>query len=117
MVSTTALYFIHLRSKYMAVCTASLLEGIQIGLDDYTLDERGDIGSLVRVEAIDAAGIALQKGLVESVKARQIMVARICGLAVEKLDKVRYRAALCLQRIWGTFDQKIEPMCVYYSPS
>ena len=49
---------------------------------------------------------------------RQNMAARICGLAVEKLDKVRFRAWSCLRTNWGIFglgtkSQKCVKPCLF----
>ena len=77
-------------------------------LNDYTTDRRGDVGSLIRLEAIDAIAVVLKKGLL-SMRERQGLAARICGLAVEKLDKVRFRAWNCLQSNWGVFGLDAEP--------
>ncbi|KAL9102693.1 MAG: hypothetical protein Q9163_002184 [Psora crenata] len=83
------------------VIPEEVIAALQVCLDDYTNDHRGDVGSLVRVAAIDAAGLVLRKRLVRSSVAREHIVARICALAVEKLDKVRYNAAKCLQNSLG----------------
>lgn len=77
-------------------------------LQDYTIDQRGDIGSLVRMEAIDAVTMILRKKLL-NVEEEQKLIARICGLAVEKLDKVRYRAWGCLQPNWDIFGLVARP--------
>ena len=61
------------------VISADLSQALQACLNDYTTDRRGDVGSLVRVEAIDATAVILKRGLL-SMCERQ---ARICGLAVE----------------------------------
>lgn len=66
---------------------------------DYSIDRRGDIGSLARLEAISAAGVALSHELF-SPELRRSVLGRLCCLAVEKLDKVRFRAWTCLQRNW-----------------
>ena len=84
------------------VISDSLSQALHACLNDYTTDRRGDVGSLIRVEAIDATGVVLGKGLL-CMRERQEMAARICGLAVEKLDKVRFRAWNCLRANWGVF--------------
>ena len=66
------------------------------------------MGSLIRLEAIDATALILSKSLL-SVRERQGMAARICGLAVEKLDKVRFRAWNCLQANWSIFSLDAKP--------
>ena len=86
----------------------NLSQALHACLNDYTTDRRGDIGSLIRLEAIDATSVVLSEGLL-SVSERQDMAARICGLAVEKLDKVRFRAWDCLQANWGLFGLGAKP--------
>ena len=66
------------------------------------------MGSLVRLEAIDATAVILRKGLL-SVRERLGIATRVCGLAVEKLDKVRFRAWVCLQANWGVFGLDAKP--------
>lgn len=68
-------------------------------LRDYTITEKGDVGSLVRMEAIDAVRLALG-GLFRTKdenQTRQTIIAKLGALAVEKLDKVRWRAWNCVQ--------------------
>ncbi|KAJ5327292.1 hypothetical protein MYU51_017809 [Penicillium brevicompactum] len=71
-------------------------------LNDYTTDRRGDIGSLIRVEAIQAVGILLQRESTSRSPMIQSLVGCLCRLACEKLDKVRLQAWLCLQGFWET---------------
>ena len=85
-----------------------IAQALHACLNDYTTDRRGDVGSLIRLEAIDATAVILRKGLL-SVRERRGMAARICGLAVEKLDKVRFRAWNCLQANWGVFGLDAKP--------
>ena len=95
------IFFWRLLSNDAIVIPDEVVAALQLCLDDYTTDHRGDVGSLVRIAAIEAAGLALRKQLVRPPIAREHMVARICALAAEKLDKVRYQAAQCLQSVWG----------------
>ena len=88
--------------------SGTLSQALHACLNDYTTDRRGDIGSLIRLEAIDATAVILKKGLL-SVSEGQDMAARVCGLAVEKLDKVRFRAWGCLQANWRVFGLGAEP--------
>ncbi|KAL4987726.1 tubulin folding cofactor D C terminal-domain-containing protein [Aspergillus falconensis] len=72
-------------------------------LNDYTTDRRGDIGSLVRLEGIQAAKVVLQrKTNITNPSHVQDIVGCLCRLAAEKLDKVRLEAWLCLQIFWET---------------
>ncbi|KAH8820117.1 tubulin folding cofactor D C terminal-domain-containing protein [Xylogone sp. PMI_703] len=62
------------------------------GLDDYTTDSRGDVGSIVRIEAVKAAAQIWQpvKDMNEMKKAFFNKVfGKVLRLATEKLDKVR----------------------------
>lgn len=71
-------------------------------LNDYTTDRRGDVGSLVRTGAIRAVAVVLNKKLLR-LPDTQELAATICGLAVERLDRVRIKGWLCLQANWGVF--------------
>jgi hypothetical protein len=79
----------------------SIAQAIARCLNDYTTDRRGDVGSLVRIEAIASVRAAWKCGLLNKAPTRQALVAKICGLAVEKLDKVRFQAWCCLQDMWA----------------
>ncbi|KAL2821606.1 tubulin folding cofactor D C terminal-domain-containing protein [Aspergillus granulosus] len=70
-------------------------------LNDYTTDRRGDVGSLVRLEGIQAAKVVIQKkeGVMSQSYIKNI-VGCLCRLSAEKLDKVRLEAWLCLQVFW-----------------
>jgi hypothetical protein len=83
-----------------------LLGLIEEGLDDYTTNARGDIGSLVRLQAIRATKsvwVALKERAGESADVTQgaseevsRLVPRILRLAAEKLDRVRVEAQATL---------------------
>jgi hypothetical protein len=82
--------------------TKSIADDIIGFLNDYTTDRRGDIGSLLRVEAIQAVKITVaSKPLPESgLSYLRPMIACVARLAAEKLDKVRFQAWSCLQMVW-----------------
>ncbi|KAF9889426.1 hypothetical protein FE257_007328 [Aspergillus nanangensis] len=84
---------------YMGV-TDTIADHLISFLNDYTTDRRGDIGSLVRLEAIQAARIVLERNTTRATGWVQAMVGCLCRLAAEKLDKVRLHAWLCLQSFW-----------------
>lgn len=70
-------------------------------LTDYTTDRRGDIGSFIRIEAIQAVQAIFEKRLEESQQEHKDRLLRcLCRLAAEKLDKVRFQAWTCLQQYW-----------------
>lgn len=84
------------------------MKALKVCLDDYTTDQRGDVGSLVRAAAVDAVSTALKRNLLNLCD-RQVLAAKVCGLAVEKLDKVRWRAWSCLQSHWDVFAMGSRP--------
>lgn len=90
------------------VISENLSQALHACLSDYTTDRRGDVGSLIRLEAIDATVVVLKRGLL-CMRETQDIAARICGLAVEKLDKVRFRAWNCLRVNWGVFGLGANP--------
>ncbi|CAD6579724.1 MAG: hypothetical protein ASARMPRED_009232 [Alectoria sarmentosa] len=90
------------------VISETLSQALCACLNDYTTDRRGDVGSLIRLDAIDATAVILKNGLLSMIEGQDI-AARICGLAVEKLDKVRFRAWGCLQANWGVFGLGAKP--------
>ncbi|KAI9724156.1 MAG: hypothetical protein M1812_000875 [Candelaria pacifica] len=79
------------------VVIPSVIESMRTSLEDYTIDQRGDIGSWVRLAAIDAVAAAPEQVTVGSCSGQDEVFAGICRLAAEKLDKVRIRAWACLQ--------------------
>lgn len=70
-------------------------------LNDYTTDRRGDIGSLIRVEAIQAAATIIEgERRIAGCSNTPKIIGCLCRLAAEKLDKIRLQAWLCLQGFW-----------------
>ena len=69
-------------------------------LQNYTIDQRGDVGSLVRFEAIVAVHNAHRYSILDSATKKQELVAQVCRLAAEKLDRIRFRAWQCLEDIF-----------------
>jgi hypothetical protein len=72
---------------------------LHIALNDYTITERGDVGSLVRIEALGTVGVGWTAGslaLHESDLSQQIY-ADVTRLSLEKLDKIRSIAARVLK--------------------
>ena len=75
-----------------------VIEALSRCLDDYTTDQRGDVGSLLRLEAINAVDSVLNHHAPLNLPCQKLLLSRICRLSVEKLDKVRKRAWSCLQK-------------------
>jgi len=79
---------------------AKFIDLIIAGLEDYTTNARGDIGSHVRLEALKATGTLWQaKEQNEELVSR--LFPHILRLAAEKLDRVRAEAQMTLAIILG----------------
>lgn len=82
-----------------ATITEAICAAIHTGLNDYTVDERGDIGSLVRLQSLScASAILASAAFKDQVAGVQTIQADIYRLSLEKLDRVRLQAAQCRQR-------------------
>ena len=89
--------------------TATVIDVLRSCLNDFTVDQRGDVGSHVRLEAIDAVEVALQSNLLP-LETRRSLLAGVVSLAVEKLDKVRFRAWNCVRKNWKSFKEGENPL-------
>lgn len=69
------------------------------GLNDYTVDQRGDIGSTLRLKAVEAAEAFVNTMEIGSASAIPLIQAT-ARLGAEKLDKLRLQAWLLLQTFW-----------------
>jgi hypothetical protein len=67
-------------------------------LNDYTVTERGDVGSLVRLEALSTVGTAWDHNVLDGSKFEKDFRADVIRLSLEKLDKIRLRAAQVLSK-------------------
>jgi len=82
-------------------CMQTVHQAILVGLADYTTDQRGDIGSLLRTASVDAVqNIQLERLDTEAARA---ILKPVVRLALDKLSKVRFAAWLCLQRSWERY--------------
>lgn len=76
-----------------------MIQALHTGLTDYTIDERGDIGSLVRLQALTCASCLLSLDLLNLQNEQcQILLSDTLRLSLEKLDRVRGLAAACRQQ-------------------
>jgi hypothetical protein len=80
----------------------NICNAVYIGLHDYTIDERGDVGSLVRIQAVECASRLFKTDLcLEKVKDKtfaKLQVVEYClyAVALEKIDKLRLQVAVVL---------------------
>lgn len=77
-----------------------IASALHIALNDYTITERGDVGSLVRLEALKTVRLAWACGLLtERRNEREYDIfADVLRLSLEKLDKMRMIADQVLQQ-------------------
>ncbi|KIW21019.1 hypothetical protein PV08_01598 [Exophiala spinifera] len=79
-----------------------MAEVLCCGLDDYTNDQRGDIGSMLRLQSIETLD-AYRKGSSQpSEVIGEAVLPYVAKLASEKLLSVRFRAWKCLEGYWRT---------------
>jgi len=77
---------------------ATIVQAIHAGLTDYTIDERGDIGSLVRLQGLTCVSRLFSTALLsENTEYSELLQSDVLRLSLEKLDRVRARAAECRQ--------------------
>lgn len=83
------------RSPKAADVKDRIAVALHIALNDYTVTERGDVGSLVRLEALNAVRTAGEANLFcnAATEADLQIYADVLRLSLEKLDKIRARAA------------------------
>ncbi|KAH6673464.1 tubulin folding cofactor D C terminal-domain-containing protein [Halenospora varia] len=87
------------KSNALMTQTKDFEQMILAGLEDYTTDSRGDIGSHVRIEATKVVGILFQQP--EPWKSNhnallRNLIGKIFRLGAEKLDKVRIEAQVAI---------------------
>ena len=77
-------------------------------MQDYTIDQRGDIGSVLRLEAIHVVSEMGSKSSFGSLGGEQLLLETLSTLAGERLDKVRCQAWNCLSYIWNPTEPMTE---------
>ena len=82
----------------------AILETIIAGFDDYTNDQRGDVGSWVRLASIASISkiLPLAQGDLLTQERLDRIVASLLKQTVERLDNVREAAGVLLESIAGT---------------
>lgn len=85
--------------KLEALVENQIIDALHIALNDYTITERGDVGSLVRTAALGSVGAGWAAGTLqpEGSEMHQEVYADVCRLSLEKLDKIRGVAARTLR--------------------
>jgi hypothetical protein len=83
-------------SELPAVIRDRVANALHMALNDYTVTERGDVGALVRLEALSTTGTAWETGLLDGSTYEEQLHTDVLRMSLEKLDKVRLRAAQVL---------------------
>lgn len=78
---------------------SQIMLALNIALNDYTITERGDVGSLVRIRALETVDAGWMMGTLktEADGNNQQVYAGVVRLSLEKLDKIRSVAARVLK--------------------
>ena len=86
-------------TEFEADIESQITTALHIALNDYTITERGDVGSLVRIGALETvgAGCATCTSQAEAREKHQQVYADVVRLSLEKLDKIRAIAARVLK--------------------
>lgn len=82
--------------------TMKLSNVLRHGLSDYTNDQRGDIGSTLRLQTLETVDVYREhfRGSTEDTAILQDVMPLVVKLAAEKLNNVRFRAWKCLELHW-----------------
>lgn len=102
----------HLGTQLSAICSADLLEkavrSLLLGLQDYSTDQRGDVGSWVRLSCIAGLRQILilcrQTGQMLPEKELQQVVAGMWKQAAERIDHVRHAAGTSVLAVYHAYE-------------
>lgn len=80
------------------------VHAIHTGTRDYTVDERGDVGSLVRLQSLSCASSVFEYGSKCKLpdELHDVLRTDVARLSLEKLDRVRIAAARCKHEWLGS---------------
>jgi hypothetical protein len=89
-----------------------IASALHIALSDYTVTERGDVGSLVRLEALNTVRTAWASGFLQdqTMESDRRIHADVLRLSLEKLDKIRARASAIIGRGSSTLSNSTTTM-------
>ncbi|BGP20093.1 hypothetical protein JCM10213v2_008228 [Rhodosporidiobolus nylandii] len=90
----------HSSSSAMTPPLPSALSALQLVFSDYTTDQRGDVGSWVRMSTLRAWSTLLPALSSASQQLVDAVVASMMKQAVERLDNVREVAGKALMQLW-----------------
>ena len=88
--------------RHLSIDQVDLEPVLTTALTDYTIDQRGDVGSNLRLEGIRAVEtiITLSQAGKASLPRMTRPMQEVAKQAAEKLDKIRFQAWLCLEKFW-----------------
>ena len=93
----------HLSGRRRDNVLSVFVNDVVAGLSDYTVDQRGDIGSKLRLESIHVANIFLSVSpdTIGREEWQRSVVQRLVLISVEKMSKLRFEATLSLREHWS----------------
>lgn len=90
-----------------------LVQPLHAGLNNYTITERGDVGSLVRTAATMCVSSLWKLDLLtKSPSADLLLLEDVTRLSLEKLDRTRLQAARCLTSRGTTWQRYVSHVCI-----
>lgn len=81
----------------------SIAHTLVCGLDDYTIDQRGDVGSLLRLQSLSTVDLFRNRCHAfddQEDSVVMMVMSQVVKLAAERLNSVRFRAWTCLETYW-----------------
>ena len=88
--------------RHLSISQIDLEPVLTTALTDHTIDQRGDVGSNLRLEGVRAVDIIItlnQESKAPTSQPNRPMQ-EVAKQAAEKLDKIRFQAWLCLEKYW-----------------
>ncbi|OQU99977.1 hypothetical protein CLAIMM_05543 [Cladophialophora immunda] len=99
--------------------TSRLYSAFQCGLKDYTNDQRGDIGSTLRLQTLETVDMYRSQfdSREQAGAISKDVMPLVVKLAAEKLANVRFRAWKCLESHWKTDSCLPVPQNTFHYPT
>jgi hypothetical protein len=112
------------KSSALLTHTNEFFDIVEAGIDDYTTNVRGDVGSLLRIEAVKAAGAIFKEieNCLDDFNTERVrlLFSKALRLAVEKLDKIRTEAQMAISFsdvVWNIAFFKADPPNTWWAIS
>lgn len=83
--------------SYTAEYRSSVVQALLSGLDDYTTDQRGDVGSWIRVSCSTGLGRLAEHIAASGSQRTRAVISGLAKMLMEKLEVVRVAAGVALE--------------------